>query len=92
MRGLTTPQLTAYDLGGFWDEMFDERGRVRDHYAPLAQRIATLSAQEVARRQRAAELSFQARGITFAGNQDPSGPEKIIPFDLIPRIITPAAT
>ncbi|HET8568124.1 MAG TPA: circularly permuted type 2 ATP-grasp protein, partial [Candidatus Limnocylindria bacterium] len=33
---------------------------------------------------------FQARGITFAVNQDPSGIEKIIPFDLIPRLITPA--
>jgi len=41
------------------------------------------------RRQLAAELSFQARGITFAVNQDPNGIEKIIPFDLIPRLITP---
>jgi len=83
-----TTELTAYDLGGFWDEMFDADGRVREHYAPLARRLATLSAQDVTRRQLAAELSFQARGITFAVNQDPSGIEKIIPFDLIPRIIT----
>jgi uncharacterized circularly permuted ATP-grasp superfamily protein len=47
-----------------------------------------LSAADVARRQHAAELSFQARGITFAVNQDPGGLEKIIPFDLIPRLIT----
>ena len=83
-----TTELTAYDLGGFWDEMFDADGHVREHYAPLARRLATLSAQDVTRRQLAAELSFQARGITFAVNQDPSGIEKIIPFDLIPRIIT----
>jgi uncharacterized circularly permuted ATP-grasp superfamily protein len=86
----TTPQLAVYDLGGFWDEMFEPDGTVREHYAPLAGRLATLSAQDVARRQLAAELSFQARGITFAVNQDPSGIEKIIPFDLIPRLITPA--
>ncbi|HET8568552.1 MAG TPA: circularly permuted type 2 ATP-grasp protein, partial [Candidatus Limnocylindria bacterium] len=85
----TTQPLGAYELGGFWDEMFAEDGRVRDHYAPLAGLIATLSPQDVARRQRAADLSFQARGITFAVNQDPSGIEKIIPFDLIPRLITP---
>ena len=89
MRTPTTPQLTAYDLGGFWDEMFGADGHVRDHYAPLAGRLATLSPQDVARRQLAAELSFQARGITFAVNQDPNGLEKIIPFDLIPRLITP---
>ena len=89
MRTATTQQLTAYDLGGFWDEMFDSDGHVREHYAPLAGRLATLSPQDVARRQLAAELSFQARGITFAVNQDPNGLEKIIPFDLIPRLITP---
>jgi uncharacterized circularly permuted ATP-grasp superfamily protein len=44
----------------------------------------------VARRQRAAELSFQAQGITFALNQDPSGPEKTMPFDLVPRIVLAA--
>ena len=90
MRGLTTPQLNTYDLGGFWDEMFESDGRVREHYAPLAQRLATLSSSDVARRQHAADLSFEARGITFAVNQDPNGIEKIIPFDLIPRIVTPA--
>ena len=78
----------AYDLGGFWDEMFEADGRVREHYVRLAGRLATLSPQDVTRRQLAAELSFQARGITFAVNQDPGGLEKIIPFDLIPRIIT----
>jgi uncharacterized circularly permuted ATP-grasp superfamily protein len=79
--------LAAYDPTAFWDEMFSAPGVVRPHYAALARRLETLSAQEVTRRQRAADLSFQARGITFAVNQDPSGLEKIMPFDLVPRII-----
>ena len=79
--------LAAYDPRGFWDEMFSAPGAERPHYTALARRLETLSAQEVARRQRAADLSFQARGITFAVNQDPSGLEKIMPFDLVPRII-----
>ncbi len=82
----TTP-VPAYAPDGFWDEMFEAPGRVRAHYADLARRLATLSSAEVARRQRAAELSFQAQGITFSVNQDPSGPEKTMPFDLIPRIV-----
>ncbi len=81
--------LAAYDPTSFWDEMFSAPGVVRPHYAALARRLETLSAQEVTRRQRAADLSFQARGITFAVNQDPSGLEKIMPFDLVPRIILP---
>jgi uncharacterized circularly permuted ATP-grasp superfamily protein len=78
----------AYALDGFWDEMYAEPGRPRPHYARLAERLATLGPREVEQRRAAAELSFQARGITFAVNQGPEGIEKIMPFDLIPRIIT----
>ena len=83
-RSATVP---AYAPDGFWDEMFEAPGQVRTHYVELARRLATLGASDVAKRQRAAELSFQAQGITFSVNQDPSGPEKTMPFDLIPRIV-----
>jgi uncharacterized circularly permuted ATP-grasp superfamily protein len=79
-----------YDPGAFWDEVFAAPGVVRPHYAALAERLATLSAGDVARRQRAADLSFTVRGITFAVNQGAEGVEKIMPFDLIPRLILPA--
>jgi uncharacterized circularly permuted ATP-grasp superfamily protein len=82
------PSAFAYDTGEFWDEMFEAPGVVRPFYAPLASALSTLSPAEVERRQRAADLSFQARGITFAVNQGVEGLEKIMPFDLIPRIIT----
>ncbi|MCA1644584.1 MAG: circularly permuted type 2 ATP-grasp protein [Chloroflexi bacterium] len=68
--------------------MFVSADEVRPYYASLASALATLSKEEVKRRQRAADLSFQARGITFAVNQGPEGVEKIMPFDLVPRIIT----
>ena len=79
--------VPAYSPDGFWDEMFEGPGQVRPHYALLARRLATLAAPDVAKRQRAADLSFQAQGITFAVNQDASGPEKTMPFDLVPRIV-----
>src|SRR4029078_12521198 len=60
----------------------------RRSYASLASALSTLSHADVERRQRAADLSFQARGITFAVHQGPDGVEKIMPFDLVPRIIT----
>jgi uncharacterized circularly permuted ATP-grasp superfamily protein len=83
------PEMPPYDPEPFWDEMFAGPGRVRPHYSALARRLATLGPAEVARRQRAADHSFQARGITFAVNQGVEGIEKIMPFDLVPRLITP---
>jgi uncharacterized circularly permuted ATP-grasp superfamily protein len=79
--------VPAYSPDGFWDEMFEGPGQVRPHYTLLARRLATLAAPDVAKRQRAADLSFQAQGITFAVDQDASGPEKTMPFDLVPRIV-----
>jgi uncharacterized circularly permuted ATP-grasp superfamily protein len=83
-----TPDTFAYEPGEFWDEMFISERQVREHYSSLVRELSTLSRDEVERRQRAAELSFQARGITFAVNQSAEGVEKIMPFDLVPRIIT----
>jgi uncharacterized circularly permuted ATP-grasp superfamily protein len=83
----TPARVPAYDPGPFWDEMFETPEKVRPEYVPLAAQLATLGVQDVERRQRAAEQSFEARGITFAVSHDPSGPEKIIPFDLVPRIV-----
>ena len=80
-------EMPPYDPADFWDEMFEAPDRVRPHYARLARRLATLGPEEVARRQAAAELSFQVRGITFAVNQGAEGIEKIMPFDLVPRMI-----
>ena len=80
--------IFAYDPGEFWDEIFTADSSARPHYASLVRQLCTLSPSEVERRQRAADLSFQARGITFAVNQATEGAEKIMPFDLVPRIIT----
>ncbi|MBM2810305.1 MAG: hypothetical protein HW416_1064 [Chloroflexi bacterium] len=79
----------SYDVGPFWDEMFEGDRAPRPHYATLASKLASLSEAEVARRQAAADRSFMGRGITFAVADDPSGIEKILPFDLIPRLILP---
>src|SRR5260370_31437464 len=92
MTAVLSPSPTAlaappYDPGAFWDEMFEASDVVRPHYQAIAARLATLGEAEVATRQHAAELSFQARGVTFAVNQDSQGVEKIMPFDLVPRLL-----
>ena len=55
---------SRYQLGQAYDEMFTAEGRVRPHYAALAQRVARLPTEELNRRQLACEQSFLHQGIT----------------------------
>jgi uncharacterized circularly permuted ATP-grasp superfamily protein len=65
-------------------------GDVRPHYAALDRRIATLASAEMSERQRTLERFFLLQGITFTVYGGESSTERIIPTDLLPRII-PAA-
>jgi uncharacterized circularly permuted ATP-grasp superfamily protein len=80
--------LAKYRLGAPYDEMFDRDGNVRPHYAALAERLANLPADELHRRQQACETSFLHQGITFTVYADKQATERIIPTDLLPRIVT----
>ncbi|HEY9219930.1 MAG TPA: circularly permuted type 2 ATP-grasp protein, partial [Phenylobacterium sp.] len=73
-----------------YDEMNGESGGVRAHYAALAQRLATLSPEDLAERQRTLERLFLLQGITFTVYGAESSTERIMPTDLLPRVI-PAA-
>ena len=77
-----------YALGSAFDEMFTRDGAVREHYAVLDGRLTTLPAGELQRRQQACELSFLHQGITFTVYSDNQSTERIIPTDLLPRIVT----
>ena len=79
-----------YVLGSAYDEMFTAEWGVRPHYSELHRRVATLSAEELRRRQQACEQSFLHQGITFTVYGDNQSTERIIPTDLLPRIITAA--
>jgi uncharacterized circularly permuted ATP-grasp superfamily protein len=76
-----------YDLGGCHDEMFDAQLRPRPDCQPLYDRIRSISRDDLIRRQRAADRSMVQLGITFAVYGDRQGAERIIPFDIVPRII-----
>jgi uncharacterized circularly permuted ATP-grasp superfamily protein len=84
MRG---PPYTNYDLGLAYDEMFARDGSIRPPYRALDGRLRTLPAGELARRQSACEQSFLHQGITFTVYSDAQATERIIPTDLLPRII-----
>jgi uncharacterized circularly permuted ATP-grasp superfamily protein len=79
-----------YLLGAAYDEMFTAKGHVRPHYGQLDLRLLTLPPEELARRQQACEQSFLHQGITFTVYSDNQSTERIIPTDLLPRIVTGA--
>ncbi|MGN0845199.1 MAG: circularly permuted type 2 ATP-grasp protein [Kiritimatiellia bacterium] len=80
-------KLDAYDTEGFYDELYDENGAPRPAAAALLRRIAELPEGELERRQQAAESAFYDNGITFAVYGASEGKDKIIPFDVIPRVV-----
>ncbi|CAM4292035.1 circularly permuted type 2 ATP-grasp protein [Bordetella tumbae] len=70
-----------------YDEMVDAQGLVRPHYAGFSQWLTQESTDAMVARQVEADLSFRRVGITFSVAGDEAGTERLIPFDLIPRII-----
>lgn len=64
--------------------------KVREHYREFANWLEQQPADTIARKRAEADLLFRRVGITFAVYGDDAGTERLIPFDIIPRII-PAA-
>ena len=80
--------LSSYDVGDFYDEIFEAPGKARAAASPLVQRLSGLTQEQVIQRQHAAELAMVRAGITFNVYKDNRGVEKTFPFDLIPRIVS----
>jgi len=87
--GIDEP-FDAYVIDHTYDECFQANGWSRPHYAPLHELLSSLPVEEIQRRQLACEQSFLHQGITFTVYGDQKATEKIIPTDLLPRIITGA--
>ena len=62
--------------------------RPREGAEELFKLINQLPPQELNRRQRAIERSLYQMGITFTVYNDDQGTEKIMPFDVVPRVIS----
>ncbi len=69
--------------------MFERPGVPRPHYANLFNVIAGLDDLQYHQRRELADLSFLIQGITFTVYSDGQNTERLFPFDLVPRILTP---
>src|SRR6476660_4976895 len=71
----------------FFDEMREPDGTVRPAYADFAELLDDLSIESLVTKQAAAEELFRRLGITFAVYGEGGSTERLIPFDLMPRIL-----
>jgi uncharacterized circularly permuted ATP-grasp superfamily protein len=71
-----------------FDEMRGHDGGVRPAYGELSRWLEEVPADVLDYRRREAELLFRRIGITFAVYGEADAQERLIPFDVIPRIIS----
>jgi len=70
-----------------YDEMREGDGVVRPHYRAFSDWLERTAADKIVQKREEAERAFHRIGITFAVYGEDSGTERLIPFDLVPRII-----
>lgn len=70
-----------------FDEMHASSDGVRPHYRDFADWLKRTPKEKLARKRAEADTLFHRVGITFAVYGEESGTERLIPFDIVPRII-----
>jgi uncharacterized circularly permuted ATP-grasp superfamily protein len=71
-----------------FDEMHTAEGEVRKAYAGVAKWLGDVTPEQLERRRAEAELLYRRGGITFAVYGDAQGEERIIPHDIVPRVLS----
>ncbi len=75
-------------MTAFFNEMMRPGGTVRPAYARIADWLERTPPEVLASRRAQAELMFRRIGITFAVYGDKEASERLIPFDIAPRVLT----
>ncbi len=70
-----------------YDEMYGVDGAVRESYRSYAEWLRSIPDDLIARKREAADVAFHRAGITFAVYGEANSQERLIPFDIVPRII-----
>jgi uncharacterized circularly permuted ATP-grasp superfamily protein len=88
-RGAVNVQSEIAPFDAF-NEMLDAAGGVRPSYSQVAEWLGAQSKASLKRKQQEAEILFRRLGITFSVYGTENALERLIPFDLVPRIISAA--
>jgi len=85
---MSAPALTPLPAPpGVYDEMLDAARAPRAHYAAYADWLASMTPEQMAGKRAEADLIFRRIGITFSVYGEEGGTERLIPSDVVPRII-----
>ena len=74
----------------FFDEMYEPNGQVRPPYRIIEEWLASQPKGGMRQIAQEAETAFRRLGITFAVYGADEATERLIPFDIVPRIISAA--
>src|ERR671918_658729 len=74
-------------MSAAFDEMNGTDGLTRAAYRELARWLGQVPPEVLQHRRREAELLFRRIGITFAVYGEAESTERLIPFDVVPRIL-----
>ena len=81
--------MSGSEQTGF-DEMHEQDGSIRPAYAQYCEWLGAQDPNWMRRKGAEAETFFRRSGITFNVYGDSSAEERLIPFDMVPRIISGA--
>jgi uncharacterized circularly permuted ATP-grasp superfamily protein len=80
--------FTNYDPEGFYCEMFGSPKAPASHTAEIVARLSRLKSAALQRRARASDRELFNLGITFTVYSDKDAIDRVLPFDVIPRVIS----
>ena len=80
--------FNKYKTNNYYDEYFDDQNNPRECTKVLINAINDLSPGDLKRKQEASEKSMYNMGITFQVYGESTSTERVIPFDIIPRVIS----
>jgi len=80
--------FTGYDQQHFYCELFGSGDRQPAHTRKLVSRLAKMKGSTLRRRAKATEAELYNLGITFTVYSDRDSIDRILPFDVMPRVLS----
>jgi uncharacterized circularly permuted ATP-grasp superfamily protein len=84
----STATLDGYDAGSFYCELSGGKNNPNQDLTRLWHRLQQIELSDLAARAKDAERELFALGITFTVYSDRNAIDRILPFDVIPRVLT----
>jgi uncharacterized circularly permuted ATP-grasp superfamily protein len=81
--------LAGYDPGPYYCEMLGGAGAPAEHTQEIQRRLERIGVRQLRRRSQQAERELFNLGITFTVYSDSMAIDRVLPFDVIPRLLSP---